>query len=78
MKIIFRTLSKRPKGVVLPSLDDDFDKTMFENGFGNVGHRNVVNRDVIVVRNARKSYGRGKARHEVLKGIDITIKEGSM
>jgi hypothetical protein len=88
-----RTLSQRPKGVALPSLDSGLDKTLFENGFSSHNNHNnnnnngsyngndydgVIDRDVIVVSNARKSYGRGKGRHEVLKGIDITVKEGSM
>jgi hypothetical protein len=89
----FRTLSQRPKGVALPSLDSGLDKTLFENGFSSHNNNNnnnnngshngndydcFIDRDVIVVRNASKSYGRGKGRHEVLKGIDITVKEGSM
>jgi hypothetical protein len=89
---LFRTLSQRPKGVALPSLDSGLDKTLFENGFSSHNNNNnnnngshngndydgFIDRDVIVVSNARKSYGRGKGRHEVLKGIDITVKEGSM
>jgi hypothetical protein len=40
--------------------------------------KKVTPRDVVVFRNAIKSYGSGKNRKEVLKGMNMTIKEGSM
>ena len=43
-----------------------------------LGMQNYIERDVVLIRNAKKSYGSGKAKHQVLKGIDITVKEGSM
>jgi hypothetical protein len=66
----------RPKEMVLPMLGSDLEKPDFENEV----RRSVVlgDRDVILIRNARKTYGRGKGKNEVLKGIDITVKEGSM
>jgi hypothetical protein len=33
---------------------------------------------VVVIRNAKKSYGSGKNRKEVLKDINMTVAEGAM
>jgi hypothetical protein len=37
-----------------------------------------VGRDVVLIRNGKKSYGTGKNRKEVLKDINMTVAEGSM
>ena len=46
-------------------LDQDFDA-------------GVDRRNVILIRNGKKSYGSGKNRKEVLKDINMTITEGAM
>ena len=86
-------MSQHRRDPVLPSLDSDFGKSLKSNGVifrtdvdCDVTDRSVAfsngsggtQRDVIVVRSGRKSYGRGKSKNEVLKGIDLTVKEGSM
>jgi len=55
----------------LPTLINSYKNPMI------VGNK-VTPRDVIVFRNARKSYGSGKNKKEVLNGMNMTVKEGSM
>jgi ABC-type dipeptide/oligopeptide/nickel transport system ATPase subunit len=34
--------------------------------------------NVVKVRNAYKSYGKGNKKHDVLKGLSLNIEEGTM
>ena len=38
----------------------------------------LASRDVVLIRNGRKSYGTGKNKKDVLKDINMTVCEGSM
>ena len=38
----------------------------------------VAGRNVVLIRNGKKSYGSGKNRKEILKDINMTVAEGAM
>ncbi len=67
---IFRLKGRQDFALSLPTFPD-YKKPM-------VVGKKVTPRDVVIFRNAIKSYGSGKNRKEVLKGMNMTIKEGSM